>query len=45
MTAHGRRWSPDWDSWRSDTPKKADAADYAALVTAVCTAADKAPVK
>lgn len=32
-------------TWRSDTPKKADAADYAALVTAVCATADKAPVK
>ena len=32
-------------TWRSDTPKKADAPDYAALVSAVCAKADKAPVK
>ena len=32
-------------TWRSDTPKKADAPDYAALVAAVCSTADKAPVK
>ena len=32
-------------TWRSDTPKKAGSADYAALVAAVCAKADKAPVK
>lgn len=33
------------DTWRKDTPKKADGADNAALMTAVCAMADKAPVK
>ncbi|MBL8556369.1 MAG: hypothetical protein JNL41_18990 [Phenylobacterium sp.] len=33
------------DTWRKDTPKKADGADNAALLTAVCASADKAPVK
>lgn len=32
-------------TWRSDTPKKATGADNEALVAAVCSKADKAPVK
>jgi hypothetical protein len=32
-------------TWRSDTPKRADGADDAALLTAVCPTADKAPSK
>lgn len=33
------------DSWRSDTPKKADGHENEALVAAVCTGTDKLPVK
>ena len=32
-------------TWRSDTPKKADSPDNAALLAAVCPQADQAPVK
>jgi hypothetical protein len=32
-------------TWRSDTPKKADGADNAALIAAVCPHADHVPVK
>ena len=32
-------------TWRSDTPKKAEGADNAALLAAVCATADQAPVK
>jgi hypothetical protein len=32
-------------TWRSDTPKKADGPDNAALVAAVCQHADHVPVK
>jgi hypothetical protein len=33
------------DSWRSDTPKKADGTENEALVGAVCATAEKLPVK
>jgi len=32
-------------TWRSDTPKKAEGADNAALIAAVCPHADHVPVK
>ena len=32
-------------TWRADTPKKAEGADNAALIAAVCPGADQLPVK